>query len=114
MWLPRALLAASLASGVLAGAGSAAEGAKIATPGRLVGQSIMTGMNGRVPGRELLARIRAGQVGGVILFPRNIGSTRELARAIDVLQAAAADGGNQPLLIAVDQEGGAVNRLPAG
>ena len=38
----------------------------------------MTGMTGLTPGSALLARIRAGQVGGVILFGRNIGSRAEL------------------------------------
>ncbi len=74
----------------------------------------MTGVDGRVASRALLTRIRAGQVGGVILFARNIGSTSELSGLIGALQAAAAAGGNPPLLIAVDQEGGAVKRLPAG
>ena len=81
---------------------------------RLAGQSIMTGMDGRVPSSGLLERIRGGEVGGVILFGFNIGSTSALARLTAELQAAAAAGGNPPLLIAVDQEGGAVRRLPAG
>jgi beta-N-acetylhexosaminidase len=74
----------------------------------------MTGMDSRTPGAGLLARVRAGEVGGVILFGRNIGSAEELTRAIAQLQAAASAGGNPPLLVAVDQEGGAVRRLPAG
>ena len=74
----------------------------------------MTGMTGLAPGAALLARIRAGQVGGVILFGRNIGSRAELTEAIDELQTAAAEGGSPPLLIAVDQEGGSVRRLPYG
>jgi beta-N-acetylhexosaminidase len=111
MWLRRASLLAIVVAAGLAGAGS---GAGAATPAQLVGQSIMTGMDGRVPGSVLLARIRAGQVGGVIFFARNIGSTSELTRTIDALQDAAAAGGNPPLLIAIDQEGGAVRRLPAG
>jgi hypothetical protein len=35
---------------------------------RLVGQKIMTGIDGSTPGPVLLARVRAGEVGGVILF----------------------------------------------
>jgi beta-N-acetylhexosaminidase len=81
---------------------------------RVVGQSIMTGMNGRTPSAELLARIRAGQVGGVILFAHNVGTPDEVARLVATLQSAAAAGGNPALLVAVDQEGGAVKRLPDG
>jgi beta-N-acetylhexosaminidase len=81
---------------------------------RVVGQSIVTGMNGRAPSAALLARIRAGEVGGVILFARNVGTPEEVARLVATLQAAAAAGGNPALLIAVDQEGGAVKRLPDG
>ncbi len=95
------------------GGSSGAAGAGV-SPARLAGQSIMTGMTGLAPGAALLGRIRAGQVGGVILFGRNIGSRAELTEAIDELQAAAAEGGNPPLLIAVDQEGGSVRRLPYG
>jgi beta-N-acetylhexosaminidase len=111
MWLSRAVLAASVVAAVVAApvSGSASD-----TAARLVGQSIMTGIDGRTPGSALLARIRAGQVGGVILFARNVRTTGELTRLIASLQAAAAEGGNPPLLIAVDQEGGAVKRLPHG
>lgn len=89
---------------------------RTATPplARLVGQEIVTGIAGRTPGPWLLARIRAGQVGGVLLFGRNIGSDADVARLVGELQAAAAAGGNPPLLVAVDQEGGAVERLPSG
>jgi beta-N-acetylhexosaminidase len=102
---------AALIAAVLVGSASAAPTVSVE---RLAGQSIMTGMNGRTPDASLLARVRAGQVGGVILFAFNIGTTTELKSAIAKLQAAAAAGGNPPLLIAVDQEGGAVRRLTAG
>ena len=106
--------ALAAAAAVAALGGSSGADAAGVSPARLAGQSIMTGMTGLTPGAALLARIRAGQVGGVILFGRNIGSRAELTEAIDELQAAAAEGGNPPLLIAVDQEGGSVRRLPYG
>ncbi len=81
---------------------------------RLVGQKIMTGIDGSTPGPVLLARVRAGEVGGVILFSRNTGTTAQVTSTIRQLQAAAAAGGNPPLLIAVDQEGGLVKRFPDG
>jgi beta-N-acetylhexosaminidase len=81
---------------------------------QLVGQTIVTGLSGQAPSASLLARIRSGQVGGVVLFGRNIGSDADVARLVSQLQAAAAAGGNPPLLVAVDQEGGAVKRLADG
>jgi beta-N-acetylhexosaminidase len=106
-----ALAAATLVAALAGSAGAA--GGDLA-PEQLAGQSIMTGMTGLTPSAGLLDRIRAGQVGGVILFGRNIGSTSMLRQTIGALQAAAAAGGNPPLLVAVDQEGGSVRRLPDG
>jgi beta-N-acetylhexosaminidase len=76
---------------------------------RAVGQKVMTGMAGSAPSRRLLRRVRRGEVGGVILFGDDV--TPSLRRTIARLQGAARAGGNPPLLIAVDQEGGAVRRL---
>jgi beta-N-acetylhexosaminidase len=81
---------------------------------RLAGQSIVSGMEGTHPDRGLLGRIRRGEVGGIILFGGNITSPRALPALIRTLQNAADEGGNPPLLIAVDQEGGPVRRLPDG
>jgi len=81
---------------------------------RLVGQTIMTGFTGTSPSAELLARIRRGEVGGVILFGGNITSDAGARTLVARLQAAAKAGGNPPLLVAVDQEGGPVRRLPDG
>jgi beta-N-acetylhexosaminidase len=108
------LAAATLAVAALAA--TAVHAARSSTPplSRLVGQKIMTGVDGAVPDASLLARVRAGEVGGVILFSRNTASTTELENAITRLQAAAAAGGNPPLLVAVDQEGGAVKRFATG
>src|SRR4051794_19619934 len=76
---------------------------------RAVGRKIVTGMEGTFPSRALRARVRKGQVGGVILFGPNVGPG--LGRAIAALQRAARAGGNPPLLVMVDQEGGEVKRL---
>src|SRR3954470_7883484 len=81
------------------------------TLGQLVGQHLLIRMRGPVPSADLLARIRRGGIGGGVLFgnttPR--GAPPVLVRE---LQAAARAGGQLPLLIAIDQEGGAIKRLP--
>ena len=69
---------------------------------------------GVTPDGNFLARIQRGELGGVILFGRNITTLPRLKATIATLQAAAARGSNPPLLIATDQEGGKVKRLPAG
>jgi beta-N-acetylhexosaminidase len=80
----------------------------------MIGQTLMGSMAGTTPSAELLARIRAGRLGGVILFGDNITTTSALAALVAKLQAAAKAGGNPPLLIATDQEGGEVKRFEAG
>ena len=84
---------------------------------QLVGQTIVTGLSGQTPSASLLARIRAGEVGGVVLFGRNIGSDADVARLVSQLQAAAAAGGN-PAAPGRGRPGGrrgeALRRRPAG
>jgi beta-N-acetylhexosaminidase len=72
----------------------------------------MVRMSGLTPSPGLLARVRAGQVGGVILFGFNISSASQVKALTATLQAAARAGGQPPLLIATDQEGGTVKRVP--
>ena len=69
---------------------------------------------GLTPSSAFLARIQRGELGGVILFGDNITTVAALRATVATLQAAAARGGNPPLLIATDQEGGDVKRLPVG
>lgn len=80
---------------------------------KALGQLLVGRFSGRNPSAAFLARIRAGELGGVILFADNAEagdrSTRETIRR---LQSAAVDSGNPPLLVLVDQEGGGIKRLP--
>ena len=62
------------------------------------------------PNATFLARVRAGELGGVILVG-HWQSSAAMAVVTQQLQAAACSAG-EPLLIGVDQEGGAVRRLP--
>jgi beta-N-acetylhexosaminidase len=62
------------------------------------------------PTSSLLARVAAGQVGGVILLG-GWSSLRATAAAVARLQQVSCTRGGTPLLVGVDQEGGAVRRL---
>ncbi len=74
---------------------------------------IVARFHGPTPSASLLTRIRRGQVGGVILFSDNLaGGVPAARRLTGRLQRTAAQGGNPPLLIMTDQEGGEVRRLP--
>lgn len=81
------------------------------TLARAIGAKIMTGMDGTYPSPALLGRIRNGEVGGVILMGANV--SPRLSSAVAALQRAATSGGHPPLVIATDQEGGEVRRLPS-
>jgi beta-N-acetylhexosaminidase len=78
---------------------------------RLVGQTIVAKLGKEGADPALLTRIRRGRVGGVVAFPRNAQSLRA---DVQEIQAAAEQGGNPPLLVMIDQEGGDVKRLPEG
>jgi beta-N-acetylhexosaminidase len=71
----------------------------------------MAGMPGTIldEGTELL--IREYNLGGIILFSRNIDNPMQLARLCRDIQNTAARYECDPLFIAVDQEGGRVARL---
>jgi beta-N-acetylhexosaminidase len=79
----------------------------------MLGQMIVARFSGPTPSAALLARIGSGQVGGVVLFADNVAGGHDATAALTAtLQKAARAGGNPPLLIMTDQEGGAVKRLP--
>ncbi|HUA03745.1 MAG TPA: glycoside hydrolase family 3 N-terminal domain-containing protein [Solirubrobacteraceae bacterium] len=80
---------------------------------QLAGQRIVYSYAGLRPPQSLLAAIRAGEAGGVILFGPNVSSAAQLRSVIDELQAASrASPTHTPLLMLTDQEGGEVRRLP--
>ena len=78
----------------------------------MVGQRLVVAFSGTTADGWLKGRIRAGQIGGVILFGNNISSPTQLAALTASLQAAAQAGHQPRLLISTDQEGGEVRRLP--
>lgn len=78
---------------------------------RLVGQTIVAKLGAKGPNQALVKRVRHGQVGGLIAFESDPG---KLKADVQKLQSAANAGGNPPLLVMVDQEGGDVKRLKTG
>jgi beta-N-acetylhexosaminidase len=82
------------------------------TLAQLIGQKLVVRMDGTTPSASLLGRIKRGEVGGVILLGFNITTRSALVALTGKLRAAAAAGGQPRLLIAVDQEGGPVKRIP--
>lgn len=63
---------------------------------------------------EMRNCIKTHGFGGTIVFAENIKGTEQTVRLIDDMQKASVSGGNLPLLVAADQEGGRVTRLATG
>ncbi len=81
------------------------------TVGQAIGQMLISHVTGLTASPALLKRIRAGQVGSVILYSENIASITQLTELTGSLQRAAREGHNPALFIGTDQEGGPVKRL---
>lgn len=76
-----------------------------------IGQLFMVGFLGTSVTPDLAAFIKEYKPGGVILFSRNLESVEQIVELTNALQACSP---HSPLLIAIDQEGGRVSRLPKG
>jgi beta-N-acetylhexosaminidase len=76
---------------------------------RACGQLLVVGFDGPVAPAELLTRIARSEVGGVILFRPNVERPEQVAALVRTLRGQAPAG--SALLVAVDQEGGLVQRL---
>lgn len=73
------------------------------------------GFKGKTATPEIKKLIREHHVGGIILFARNIGTTKEVLELTTELQRVAKEAGHEkPLLICIDQENGVVRRLGEG
>lgn len=77
-----------------------------------VGQLLMAGIEGTELGEDARQAIEAYQVGGIILFARNVESSAQLTGLTDDLKALNKENGNIPLLVGMDEEGGLVSRMP--
>ena len=78
---------------------------------RLCGQLLTVGFEGTDVPAELRARVAASEVGGVMLFRPNVEEPEQVAGLVGELRRAAP--AELPLVVATDQEGGAVQRLRA-
>jgi beta-N-acetylhexosaminidase len=74
-----------------------------------IGQFLIAGFNGTVPPKGLLSLIKKYQLGGVVLFKRNLTSPLQIAKLCEGFQKASP---HVPLFTCIDHEGGRVNRLP--
>lgn len=75
-----------------------------------IGQLLVAGLTGTEPGEDGLAAIETYQVGGIILFRRNIEEAGQLLELLNGLKEL--NGSHVPLFLCVDQEGGRVDRMP--
>lgn len=75
------------------------------------GQLLFVGFSGTEVPRDLARLLGQGRIGGVILFSRNITGPEQLRGLVRDLHEAAPP--EVPLLVAIDQEGGRVQRLKA-
>ena len=73
------------------------------------GQLLFAGFEGKSVPARLESLIAQGRVGGVILFTRNLGDPRHVCGLVAHLRRLAPEGA--PLTVAIDQEGGRVQRL---
>ena len=75
------------------------------------GIHLFVGFRGTDPEVELKSIIREFHIGGIVLYSRNIESREQLLELLTEAQAFARETMGRPLLVAIDQEGGPVQRL---
>lgn len=76
-----------------------------------IGQLFMYGIHGLDVTDETIELIKTYKVGNIILFTRNIDSSKQVYQLTQSLQKLAYEHLQIPLLISIDQEGGMVTRI---
>ena len=77
-----------------------------------IGQTLMAGFWGHTPPQEIIELIERHHVGNIILFSRNVHEAEQVFKLTQQLQEHARKAGQRyPLLIAIDQENGIVQRM---
>ena len=80
-----------------------------------IGQLLVAGFWGTTPSPEIIDLIRNHHIGGIILFSRNVQDAQQVLELTQRLQVIALRARHRaPLLIAIDQENGMVQRLGRG
>lgn len=79
--------------------------------GNTTGMNLMVGFQGTTLEAELKGIIRDFHIGGIVLFRRNIESPGQLRALLQEAQAYSRQVMGRPLWVAIDQEGGPVQRL---
>lgn len=87
-----------------------AEAVAAMTTEQKVSQLLVAGIEGTQLGQDAVQAVQDYQVGGVILFDRNVESAGQLAELTNGLKDL--NGDYTPLFLCVDQEGGRVDRMP--
>ena len=77
-------------------------------PGASIASPLWVGFDGKTLPAALSRWLKAGEVGGVVLFSRNLEGPRQVKGAVPGDPLAAAGKGRPAPLIAIDQEGGRV------
>src|SRR6059036_2870169 len=77
-----------------------------------IGQVLMVGFWGDTPSQEIIDLIQRHHIGNIILFSRNVRDAQQALELTQYLQKSAQEARQPyPLLIAIDQENGIVQRL---
>lgn len=79
------------------------------TVSEMIGQTIVGRVGDKGPSKGLLKRVERGQLSGVLM---GAGRPEDAQKYSAKLQKAASRGGQPPVLVMIDQEGGYVKRLP--
>jgi len=77
-----------------------------------IGQLLMVGFDGKETTSEVRAMMEQVRPGGILLLGRNIKDAAQLKKLIQELQEISLQESGLPLFVAVDQEGGAISRIP--
>lgn len=76
-----------------------------------IGQMIMVGMDTNYITDRIKTMIKKYKIGGIILYRKNFATYQEMIALIKELKRINQEN-KFPLFIAIDQEGGRVNRMP--
>ena len=83
--------------------------ASVLAEGIAPGKMIITGFSGQTPSDPRVIKLKKmidqGDIGGIILFKRNISTKKQLTSLVSYLTK------DTPIFVAIDHEGGIVNRL---